>query len=81
VQCTMWEAVPMSWCEQCDRYLTPSSLERDGTCPNCDSGEVLVDLTPPPRAPWHFKLLVAMAAVYLGWRAVLGIIWFVGWLG
>ena len=25
----------MPWCETCSRYLTPSSLADDGTCPTC----------------------------------------------
>lgn len=25
----------MPWCEQCSRYLTPSSVSTDGTCPGC----------------------------------------------
>jgi len=31
-----------------------------------------------PRAPWHFKLLVASATVYLAWRAVEGVAWLAG---
>ena len=27
---------------------------------------------PPPRAPLSFKLMVALAALYLGWRLVEG---------
>jgi hypothetical protein len=37
---------------------------------------------PPERragAPWHFWLVVVMATVYLGWRAVEGIVWLVQW--
>ena len=25
----------MPWCEDCSKYLTPSSLQADGTCPSC----------------------------------------------
>ncbi|MEY4365752.1 MAG: hypothetical protein RLZZ305_1096 [Actinomycetota bacterium] len=25
----------MPWCEHCSRYLTPSSVSPDGTCPQC----------------------------------------------
>jgi len=32
----------------------------------------------PPRAPWHFKLLVASAALYLAWRAAQGAAWLAG---
>ena len=76
-----WQAVVVPWCEQCDRYLTPTSLDADGTCPSCDSDEVLV--VPPEaagRLPWHFWLIIAAATIYLGWRAVQGIVALVGWL-
>ena len=31
-------------------------------------------------APWHFWLVVAMATVYLGWRAVEGVVWLIQWI-
>ncbi len=31
-----------------------------------------------PKAPWHFKLLVAAVVVYLGWRLIQTIGWIVG---
>ena len=34
----------------------------------------------PASAPWHFWLVVAMATVYLGWRAVEGVVWLVQWI-
>ena len=69
----------MPWCDSCQRYLTPTSLDADGTCPSCDT--VIVEPGPvaaSARAPWHFKLLVLAAAVYLGWRALEGVVWLVG---
>ncbi len=30
-------------------------------------------------APWHFWLVVIMATVYLGWRAVEGVVWLIQW--
>ena len=30
-------------------------------------------------APWHFWLVVIMATVYLGWRAIEGVVWLVQW--
>jgi len=30
------------------------------------------------RVPWHFWLLLGALLVYLGWRAVQGVAWFVG---
>ena len=36
-----------------------------GECPTC--GRVIAA---PPKAPWHFKLLVVAVIAYLAWRAV-----------
>ena len=65
----------MPWCEDCAKYYTPNSVRDDGTCPTC--GRVLhaPDGSTAPRvddeaAPWHFKLMVVLVAVYLGWRLV-----------
>ena len=77
----------MAWCRSCERYLTPATLTAEGACPSCgdevqhptehatpDAGpadapaEVAAE-----RIPWHFWLLLAAAAVYLGWRAVQGV--------
>jgi hypothetical protein len=69
------------WCDRCERYLTPTSLATDGTCPHCDSEEVLVE--PPPaaaRLPWHFWIIIVAATVYLGWRAVQGVVALAHWL-
>ena len=34
----------MPWCTECDRFLSPSTVQSDGTCPSCgrvvDAGEV-----------------------------------------
>lgn len=35
----------------------------------------------PAKAPWHFKLLVAAAAVYVGFRLVQIVAWIVQRLG
>ena len=65
----------MPWCEPCERFFNPNTLNPDGTCPTC--GIVLGD----PRqigwraVPWHFWVLVAALAVYLGWRVVQGVLW------
>ena len=39
-----WVAVP--WCDACDRFLSPSTVKVDGTCPSC--GRV-VDRRPRPH--------------------------------
>ncbi len=61
----------MPWCEECTKYLTPNSMNDDGTCPRC--GLLVEDPSAhadhdDESAPWHFKLMVVAAVVYLGWR-------------
>jgi hypothetical protein len=63
----------MPWCEDCARYLTPTSLGPDGTCPTCQ--RQLADPKKAPRVPWHFWLLLIALVLYLGWRLVQGIDW------
>ena len=72
----------MPWCDDCAKFWTPTSMGTDGTCPKCGralgaGGRIdpkkmkvrdLVD--DDAKAPWHFKLLVALVALYLGWRIV-----------
>lgn len=65
----------MPWCEPCEKNWTPSSLGEDGTCPDC--GEP-VEGTPgvdhvPHTTPWHFWVGVSIAAAYLLWRAIQGL--------
>ena len=60
----------MPYCDDCSRFWNPSSMGSGGECPTC--GRVLAA---PPRAPWHFKLLVAAVVAYLGFRAYEGIMW------
>ncbi len=63
-------------------------MATDGTCPFCKQvvdysrhrrfevakakGE---ELAPEVPVPWHLKLMVGAAVVYLGWRAFQGIEW------
>lgn len=67
------------WCETCDRFYNPNTVNDDGTCPTC--GRVV---TAPAEveavnehqgAPWHFKLLVVATAVYLSYRLFQGLVW------
>ena len=76
----------MPWCEPCARYLAPSAMRDDGSCPDCgrmvDVANVHGTVTPDnldlkklagkesESLPWHFKLLVGLLCVYLGWRVV-----------
>ena len=69
------------WCAQCDRYLAPPTVHPDGTCPACgrpvdvaaaaSAAEVATtEKEGLPPLPWHFKLLCAAVATYLGYRFV-----------
>jgi hypothetical protein len=58
----------MPWCDTCSRYWTNPSLAPDGSCPTC--GRTIGEAHVEPRAPWHFKLMVAALVVYLVWRAI-----------
>jgi hypothetical protein len=63
----------MPWCEPCAKYWTPNAMNVDGTCPSC--GDVVEDqhdhaAAEAERTPWHFKLLVATVALYVGWRVI-----------
>lgn len=70
----------MPWCDTCDRFYNPNTLLPDGTCPACGrtvaaSAETDVAHPVDAGAPWHFKVLIAATAVYLGWRLLQGIVW------
>ena len=74
----------MPWCEPCARYFAPTALTESGSCPDC--GEVLADqagIVSPDNLdlkklagvedeslPWHFKLLVTLLLLYMGWRVL-----------
>ena len=60
----------MPWCDDCSKFWNPTSLTTDGACPTCGR-----QLAKPAKAPWHFKLLMAAVALYLGFRAVQGVDW------
>jgi hypothetical protein len=65
----------MPWCDECDRFYTPSTLTPEGECPD---GHAVADpdaTAPDPKVPWHFWLLVVALVVYLGWRLIQGIVW------
>ena len=75
----------MPWCAACDRFLSPATVQQDGTCPECgkdvDPGAERVEVANRRRRiPWHFQALLAIFAVYLGYRTFQGIEWLVGQL-
>ena len=68
----------MPFCETCDRFYNPNTLNADGTCPTCgrqvgEPGAVTTAEATP--TPWHFKVLVLAVVLYLGWRLVQGLVW------
>ena len=67
----------MPWCDDCSRFWSPNTLREDGSCPTC--GRVVAEpgAAVVPKAPWHFKLLVAAVVLYLVWRAWQGLAWLV----
>jgi len=72
----------MPWCDDCDRFLSPSTVTTDGACPTCGRpvavGEVATTAAeeqPLPPVPWHLKLLAVAVVIYLGYRLVQAIGW------
>jgi hypothetical protein len=63
----------MPFCEDCSKFWNPNSLPPDGTCPTC--GRFIADAPKAQKVPWHFWLLLGVATIYLGWRAIQGIAW------
>lgn len=65
----------MPWCEACSKYLAPTAMTAAGNCPVCDSpvGEAEAkasEIAASESAPWHFKVLIVVLVIYLGWRFV-----------
>ena len=76
----------MPWCAACDRFLSPSTVRSDGSCPTCgrrvdvrragaSNATSPTTEQPPVPVPWHLKLLLAALAVYLAYRAFQGVAW------
>ncbi len=72
----------MPWCDDCARWHSPNALTPEGSCPSCGRPVATADGSQhdperPPGAPWHFWLLVAALALYLGWRLLQGSAWLI----
>ena len=68
----------MPWCDTCDRFYNPNSLQPDGSCPTCGrlvAASATAEAEADEGAPWHFKALIAVTAVYLGYRLFQGLFW------
>ncbi len=63
----------MPWCETCERFLSPPTVEQDGKCPTC--GRAIAVSEDTASLPWHLKLLAGAVVVYLGFRAWQGVEW------
>jgi hypothetical protein len=66
------------WCDTCDRFYNPNTLQHDGSCPTCGrlvSAATSAQVEVGEGAPWHFKVLLAATAVYLGYRLFQGLVW------
>ena len=61
----------MPYCDDCAKFWNPNSMPVDGRCPTCGAQLAEpqdVDDEDDYTAPWHFKLMVALVVLYLGWR-------------
>jgi hypothetical protein len=83
----------MPWCPKCDRPVEDDELGPGGSgadaeesgvkdrCPTCGAELLMEDGKgagdAPPKAPWHFKLLVVGTVGYLGYRLYQGIGWLI----
>lgn len=71
----------MPWCDTCDRFYNPNTLTAGGACPACGRAvrrETAVPAAAPEEThptPWHFWVLIAATALYLGYRLLHGLIW------
>ena len=67
---------PDGSCPTCGRLLTTvGGLRFEARALGVDDPTVKKKADGTPKAPWHFKLLVAGISIYLLWRLVQGIGW------
>lgn len=65
----------MPFCEACDRFYNPNTLDPQGDCPQGHHVADPVEPEPIPGVPWHFKVMLVALIAYLGWRFVQLIGW------
>jgi len=69
----------------CNKFLTPSTVRPDATCPKCGSvveKGLIPGMTRPADeervgVPWHLKLLLIASVIYLSFRFFQIIDWLV----
>jgi hypothetical protein len=61
--------------------MNPNTLNADGTCPECgravEQSQKSAAMAERDKAPWHFKLILAITVIYLTWRIIQLIMWVV----
>ena len=69
----------MPWCDRCDRYVKPDEVTDAGAHDTCGETVDVADQATVvgPKAPWHFKLMLTLLVLYLGWRLIEFGIWIV----
>jgi phage FluMu protein Com len=78
----------VAWCVHCNKFLTPSTVTPEGTCPKCGQtverglipGMTRSDDEPATGVPWHLKFLGMALALYLGYRFMQIGSWVFHWL-
>ena len=67
----------MPWCDSCDVYVKPEDVTETGAHDACGTTVDTADAvaTVGSKAPWHFKLMLTLLILYLGWRLVQFVIW------
>ena len=61
----------MPWCVHCNKFLTPSTVQPDATCPKCGTvveKGLIPGMTRPADeervgVPWHLKLLLIASVI------------------
>ena len=68
----------MPFCEDCAKFWSPNTMPVTGQCPTCGaqlaSPQELKEAS-EYKAPWHFKVMVVLAVLYVGFRIVQMITW------
>jgi predicted RNA-binding Zn-ribbon protein involved in translation (DUF1610 family) len=63
-------------CPTCGHRFT-RSVDTETARRTADPAAGDADATDDYKAPWHFKLMVAMAVVYVSWRIIQVVTWIV----
>jgi hypothetical protein len=69
----------MPFCEVCAKFWSPNSMPMTGKCPSCGLQIATpreIEAADDYKAPWHFKLMVILAVLYVSFR----IVQMIGWL-